>query len=66
MNQTVPPQSLMARVSFPGITKASRDLRVSRGHLWAVLSGERTSHSLTAKWKTWLSKNPEFARLQHD
>lgn len=58
----VPHQSRQAR--FPGSTLAAVDLGVSRGHLHAVLSGDRQSASLTARWKAWLKAHPEFADLQ--
>lgn len=60
---TVPHQSLKAR--FPGASLAAQDLGVHRGHLHRVLTGERKSHSLIARWNAWLKAHPEFARLQH-
>lgn len=57
-----PHQSLKAR--FPGISIAATELGVTRSHLWQVLSGKRDSKPLTARWKAWLAKHPEFARLQ--
>jgi hypothetical protein len=58
----VPHQSLNAK--FPGSSIAARDLGVHRGHLHAVLCGDRESKSLKARWAAWLKKHPEFARLQ--
>lgn len=59
----VPHQSLKA--NYPGITRAATDLGVSRIHLWKVLTGERESKPLMARWHAWLAKHPESARLQH-
>jgi hypothetical protein len=58
-----PHQSLKAR--FPGITHAAAELGVTRAHLWAVLSGQRKSPPLMARWNAWLKRHPEFARLHH-
>lgn len=58
-----PHQSLKAR--YPGITLAATDLGVTRTHLWQVLSGNRESKPLLARWKAWLKQHPEFDRLQH-
>ena len=58
----IPHQSRQAR--FPGSTLAAGDLGVSRGHLHAVLSGDRQSASLMTRWKAWLKAHPEFAALQ--
>jgi len=58
----VPHQSRLAR--FPGSSLAAVDLGVSRGHLHAVLSGNRESASLKARWQAWLAAHPEFAALQ--
>lgn len=58
-----PHQSLNAK--YPGSLIASRELGVSRGHLHAVLSGKRVSHSLKQRFDDWLSRNPEFAALHH-
>lgn len=59
-----PHQSQGRLVKFPGSSIAAADLRVSRGHLHRVLSGERTSPPLLARWNAWLQQNPEFARMQ--
>lgn len=40
-------------VQFPGITRAARELRVSRTHLWSVLTGARVSASLKRRWEAW-------------
>ena len=72
MNETIPdpnpepifPQSLQARVTFPGITKAARDLQLSRAHLFAVISGERRSGRTMRRWSAWLEKNPDYAKIQ--
>jgi hypothetical protein len=61
--KTAPHQSLNAK--YPGSYIASREIGVSRGHLHAVLSGKRTSKSLTAQWQAWLRQHPEFAALQN-
>ena len=64
--ETVFPQSLQARVTFPGITKAARDLQISRAHLFAVLNGERASRRTIRRWGSWLEKNPDYAALQRN
>jgi hypothetical protein len=71
MNKTIPdpspeifPQSLQKRVAFPGITKAARDLEISRAHLFAVLIGERKSGRTLRRWGAWLKLNPDYAALQ--
>lgn len=38
------------------VTQASRDLGVTQGHLNHVLSGNRESASLTARWEAWLAQ----------
>jgi hypothetical protein len=58
----IPHQSLKAR--FPGSSLAARELGVTRGHLWQVLSGRRASLPLLTRWQAWLALHPEFARLQ--
>ena len=71
MNETIPdpkppitPQSVQARTVFPGITKAARDLQISRAHLYAVLVGERKSGRTLRRWGAWLKLNPDYAGLQ--
>ena len=73
MNETIPdpnppvmPQSLQKRTVFPGITKAARDLEISRAHLSAVLVGERKSGRTLRRWDAWLKLNPDYAALQRD
>jgi hypothetical protein len=74
MNHSIPdpspdpisPQSLQSRVAFPGITKAARELELSRAHLFAVLVGERKSRRTLRRWNAWLEKNPEYSALQRD
>jgi hypothetical protein len=39
-------------------------LGVTRGHLHRVLTGERESPTLIARWHAWLKRNPQFADLQ--
>jgi len=67
---TVPPapakaphQSRGKLVRWPGSNVAARDLGIDRTHLHRVLSGERRSHRLLARWKEWLKEHPEFAKL---
>ena len=60
---TTPHQSKGRLVRFPGSSLAAADLGVSRQHLHRVLIGERQSATLLARWKEWLRRNPEFARL---
>jgi hypothetical protein len=60
----VSPQSFQQRVAFPGITRAARELNISRGHLFACLTGERKSRRTIRRWTAWLEKNPAYAALQ--
>ena len=60
---STPHQSKGRHVRFPGSSIAAADLGVSRQHLHRVLIGERESASLLERWKDWLKRNPEFARL---
>lgn len=62
MPKEPPHQSIAAK--YPGITIAAAELKVTRQHLHAVLSGKREGKSLKARWNNWLSRNPEFAILQ--
>jgi len=64
MKPVAPPQSSGPRVRFPGAAIAARELGVHRGHLHRVLTGERGSKTLMARWRAWLKSNPHFARLQ--
>jgi hypothetical protein len=64
--ETVTSQSLRSNVAFPGITKAARDLEISRAHLWACLNGQRTSGRTLRRWNAWLNLNPEYAELQRN
>lgn len=59
-----PHQSSGINVRFPGSTLAAADLGVSRQHLHRVLTGERESPTLVARWQAWLKRNPQFANLQ--
>ncbi len=43
------------RTRFPHIGKASEQLGVERTHLWRVLSGERKSASLLARYEALAS-----------
>lgn len=61
---TAPHQSVSRHVRFPGASIAAAELGVHRGHLHRVLTGERKSASLLARWQQWLQRHPEFARLQ--
>jgi len=60
-----PHQSKGRHVRFPGSSIAAKDLGVSRTHLHRVLTGDRESASLTSRWRDWLKKHPQFAKLQH-
>ena len=59
-----PHQSKGRLVRFPGSTLAAADLGVSRAHLHRVLTGERQSATLIARWHAWLKRNPQFSNLQ--
>lgn len=39
------------RTTFPGIGKQAKALRVTRQHLFSVLSNERRSPTLLARWQ---------------
>jgi hypothetical protein len=41
------------QVRFPGLMTAAHDLKVHRNHLYMVLTGRRTSHSLTRRYNDW-------------
>ena len=58
-----PHQSTSRHVRFPGASIAAQELGVHRGHLHRVLTGERQSKQLLARWKSWLKAHPEFAQL---
>lgn len=64
--ETVTSQSLRSNVAFPGITKAARDLEISRAHLFAVLNGHRQSGRTIRRWNAWLKLNPDYAELQRN
>lgn len=38
-------------VRFPGITRDAKALKVSRIHLYLVLTGQRTSHRLLKRYR---------------
>jgi hypothetical protein len=38
-------------VRFPGVSGDAKTLGCSRAHLWAVLAGQRTSHSLLRRYR---------------
>lgn len=59
-----PYQSTRHNVRFPGSMLAARELGVHRAHLHRVLTGERHSATLTDGWNAWLTRNPQFRRLQ--
>ena len=63
-HEKTPHQSAGINVSYPGITLAAKDLKVSRTHLHRVLTGERRSPLLISRWKAWLRNHPSFANLQ--
>ena len=60
----IPTQSRARTTRFPGSSLAAIELGVHRSHLYRVLTGDRQSASLVAGWKAWLSRNPQFRRLQ--
>lgn len=43
-------------IRFPGITDAARRLKVTRIHLYLVLSGQRTSHRLLKRYRALPAK----------
>jgi hypothetical protein len=47
-------------IRFPGITADARRLKVTRIHLYLVLSGQRTSHRLLKRYAA-LQKKKEAA-----
>ncbi len=42
---------LKVRVRFPGIVVFAARFGVTRQHAWQVLTGQRSSRSLTAAWR---------------
>lgn len=46
-------------VRFPGIQRHSEALKVSREHLWQVLTGRRTSKRLLQRYRELLAANQE-------
>ncbi len=61
---STPHQSKGRLVRFPGSSLAAEDLGVSRGHLHRVLTGERKSPPLLARWHAWLKRHPQFSTMQ--
>lgn len=45
-------------VRFPGVSAAAKRLGCTRSHLWAVLAGQRTSHSLMRRYHELNSRQP--------
>lgn len=45
------PQHTSKRVRFPGIMRDAQRLKVSRIHLYLVLTGQRVSHRLLARYQ---------------
>lgn len=43
-------------IQFPGITHAAKRLKVTRIHLYLVLSGQRTSHRLLKRYEALAAK----------
>jgi len=43
----------LRQVRFPGLMTAAQTLGVHRNHLYLVLSGKRTSHSLLRRYNAW-------------
>ena len=41
------------KIRFLGIVSAADALGVSRGHLWKVLAGQRTSDALLRRYQQW-------------
>jgi hypothetical protein len=53
------------RPRFVGLMSAARKLEVHRSHLYQVLRGDRTSHSLLAKVKlTPVRKKPGYVKVE--
>lgn len=44
-------------ILFPGITRAAKRLKVTRIHLYLVLSGQRTSHRLLKRYQALHTQN---------
>lgn len=43
-------------VRFPGVSADAKALGCTRAHLWAVLAGQRTSHSLLRRYRELKAK----------
>jgi hypothetical protein len=52
-------------VRFPGIVRHARQMKVSRMHLYLVLTGQRTSHRLLRRYRA-LIPFPRIPRGQHE
>jgi hypothetical protein len=39
-----------SQARFPGVAAAAKRLGCSKGHLWAVLAGQRVSHRLSRRY----------------
>jgi hypothetical protein len=48
-------------IQFPGITADAEALKCDRTHLFRVLTGERTSKSLTARYRELKAQQQEVA-----
>jgi hypothetical protein len=49
------PKAVGRRILFPGLGAAARALKVHRNHLYLVLAGKRTSHSLMQQYRQYLA-----------
>lgn len=63
MKRPIPHQSRGRHVRFPGASIAAGEFGVTRGHLHRVLTGERKSPPLMARWQAWLRAHPEFSNV---
>lgn len=50
---------IKAPARFPGVASAAKALGCSKGHLWAVLAGQRVSHRLSRRYASLTNTNQQ-------
>ncbi len=61
MPTSIPHQSKGRLVRFLGASIAAAEFGVSRGHRHRVLTGDRESATLLARWRGWLKRHPAIS-----
>lgn len=49
---------------FPGVAAAAKQLGCSKGHLWAVLAGQRVSHRLSRRYAQLVAAGHETSNTE--